>query len=107
MDDESFYLFRVSGDGYFLVEKSDAEGVTPLIDWTIADGVAMEEGGENVLTVVGQSGAYTLYINGAEVGSFSDDSYSGGSVGIVADAYDPDAPASFFFDDLVVYELAE
>jgi hypothetical protein len=107
VDESSFYLFRVSGDGYFIVEKSDAEGVTPLIDWTIADGVAMEEGGENVLTVVGQGAEYTLYINGAQVGSFSDDSYSGGSIGIVADAYDPDQPASFFYDDLAVYELAE
>ena len=107
VDDESFYLFRVSGDGYFIVEKADAEGVTPLIDWTIADGVATSEGGENVLTVVGQGAEYSVFINGAQVGSFSDDSYSGGSVGIVADAYDPELPASFFFDELVVYELAE
>ena len=34
-------------------------------------------------------------------------SYSSGSVGIVADAFDPDAPASFFFDNLAVYDLAE
>ena len=107
MDDESFYLFRVSGDGYFVVEKSGAEGVTALIDWTVADGVATEEGGENVLTVVGQGAEYSVYINGAQVGSFSDESYSGGSVGIVADAYEPDRPASFFYDDLVVAELAE
>ena len=107
MDDESFYIFRVSGDGYFIVEKSDAEGVTPLIDWTIADGVATSEGGENVLTVVGQGAEYSVFINGAQVGSYSDDSYSGGSVGVVADAYDPELPASFFFDDLVVFELAE
>ena len=107
MDDESFYLFRVSGDGYFIVEKSSPEGVETLIDWTIADGVAMEEGGENLLTVVGQGGEYALYINGAQVGSFVDEDYSGGSVGIVADAYDPELPASFFYDELVVFELAE
>ncbi len=107
MDDESFYLFRVSGDGYFIVEKSSADGVEPLIDWTIADVVAMEEGGENLLTVVGRGGEYDLYINSVQVGSFNDEDYSGGSVGIVADAYDPDLPASFFFDELVVFELAE
>ena len=43
---------------------------------------------------------YGVYINGEQVGSFRDQSYSGGSVGIVADAFDPDAPASFFFDNL-------
>lgn len=107
VDDESFYLFRVSGDGYFIVEKADADGITPLIDWTIADGVATSEGGENHLAVVGQGAEYSVYINGALVGSFSDESYSGGSVGIAADAYDPEVPASFFFDDLAVYELAE
>ena len=107
VDDESFYLFRVTGDGYFIVEKSDAEGVVPLIDWTISDGIATAEGGENLLAVTGLGTEYSVYINGAQVGSFSDESYSGGSVGIVADAFDPEAPASFFFDNLTVYDLAE
>lgn len=107
VDEESFYLFRVSGDGYFLVEKAGADGVETLIDWTIADNIATEEGGENVLTVVAVGADYALYINGAQVGSFSDDEYSGGSFGLVADAYEPDAPASFFYDELIVAELAE
>ncbi len=107
VDEESFYLFRVSGDGYFLVEKASAEGVVPLIDWTIADNIATGEGGENVLTVVAQAGDYAVYINDAQVGHFSDEEYSGGSFGLVADAYDLETPASFFYDDLIVAELAE
>ena len=107
VDDESFYLFRVSGDGYFIVEKSEAGEVTPLIDWTIADNVATEEGGENILTVVAQGADYGVYVNGVQVGSFSDDSYSGGSFGIAADNFDAETPASFYYDNLAVYELAE
>lgn len=107
VDDESFYLFRVSGDGYFIVEKAESGELTTLIDWTIADNVATEEGGENILTVIAEGAEYSLYINGTLVGGFSDDSFSGGSMGIAADNYDAELPSSFHFDNLAVYELAE
>ncbi|MBP9072225.1 MAG: hypothetical protein KBG20_07995, partial [Caldilineaceae bacterium] len=102
LDEEQFYLFRVSGDGYFIVDKSTADGLETLVDWTIGDAISTEEGGENVLTVVGNGGDYALYVNDQWVGSFSDNSYTAGTVGIVADNFDAKTGTTFTFDDLVV-----
>lgn len=107
VDEESFYLFRVSGDGYFIVDKASADGLEALVDWSIGDSISTEEGGENLLTVVGADGVYSLYVNGQQVGSFADDSYSGGTVGIVADNFDPETGTTFYFDNLLVGTPAE
>lgn len=105
VDDESFYTFRISGDGYFIVEKSSADGIETLIDWTIADMIALEEGDPNRLTVVGEGDLYNLYINEQWVGDFSDGSYSGGSIGIIADNFDAEIITTLYFDDLAVAEM--
>ncbi len=102
VSDDEFYAFRISGDGYFIVEKSSADGVETLVDWTIADSIAQEEETPNTLAVVGNEGYYDLYINDGWVGSFEDDSYSGGSVGIIAENLDSEDFAVFIFDDLTV-----
>jgi hypothetical protein len=105
VDDESFYAFRISGDGYFLVEKSGADGVETLIDWTIADMITSEEGDPNLLTVVGEGDLYSLYINEQWVGNFTDDSYSSGTIGIIADNFDGETSTVIYFDDLTVGEI--
>ena len=102
VDDEQFYLFQVSGDGYFIVEKSTADGFETLIDWTIGEMIDTGEGGVNVLTVVGEGDVYRLYINGQQVESFSDADYSGGTVGIVSENFSPEEWATFYFDELAV-----
>jgi hypothetical protein len=106
-EDESFYAFRVSGDGYFLVEKADAESLEPLIDWTPADGLLLDEGAVNTLAVVGEAGVYRLFINGEQVGEFADASYAEGSAGYIVENYDAAEPAAFVFDNLVIGEPTE
>ena len=73
-DDSHYYAFRVSGDAYFTVEKIDGDKSDTLVDWLSAGPMGTQEGTVNTLAVVGNSGDYQLYINGEEVGSFSDDS---------------------------------
>ncbi len=107
VDDEQFYLFQVSGDGYFIVEKSTDDGIETLVDWTIGDMIATGEGGENVLTVAGEDDLYRLYINGQEVAGFSDSSYSGGTIGIVAEDFSQEEWATFYFDEVTVGIAAE
>ena len=101
-DDSHFYAFRVSGDGYFLVEKADGEYLDTLVDWTPADSLDLTEEAINTLAVVGAGGDYRLYVNGVQVGEFADDSYGAGSAGYMVENLDPAAPAAFVFDDFVV-----
>lgn len=101
-DDSHFYAFRVSGDGYFFVEKADGESLETLLDWTPADSFDTEEEALNTLAVVGAEGVYALYVNGAQVGEFADGSYSEGGFGYIVENYDEEVPAAFVFDDLRV-----
>ena len=59
------------------------------------------------MTVEGWGETYYLYINGRMVTSFSDANYSGGTFGIIADNFDEEAAAVFYFDDYVVGTPAE
>ncbi|MDI9548762.1 MAG: clostripain-related cysteine peptidase [Chloroflexota bacterium] len=101
-DDSHFYAFRVSGDGYFLVEKADGEVLETVVDWTPTDALDLTQEALNTLAVVGAEGVYRLYVNGVQVGEFADDSYSAGSAGYMVKNFDAAEPAAFVFDDFVV-----
>ena len=106
-DDDHFYTFRVSGDGYFLVEKADGDNLETLVDWTVAEPFDLEEEAVNTLAVMGTEGYYQLYVNGVMVGDFEDDSYGPGSAGYLVENFDEEVPATFVFDDFWVGVPAE
>ncbi len=97
---DDFYAFRISGDGFYTVEKTEGNQMLPLIDWTASSLIDPDEGGANVLTVEGQGDTYRFYINGQQVDSVSDATYSGGTFGLMVDNFDEANPATFTFDDL-------
>ncbi len=98
-DDEDFYTFRISGDGFYTVERTQGEDLITLIDWTASDLILTGEGAANLLTVAGDGARYTLYINGRQADTFTDDTFQQGAFGVIVDNFDEGAPASFFFDD--------
>ncbi len=106
-DESQFYVFRVSGDGYFLVEKADGETLESIIDWTPLDSFDSTEEAVNTLAVAGSDGIYDLYVNEVQVGSFADDSYLSGSAGYMVENFDDSAPAAIVFDDFVAGLPAE
>ncbi|GIK40655.1 MAG: hypothetical protein BroJett011_44880 [Chloroflexota bacterium] len=97
---DDFYAFRISGDGFYTVEKTEGNKMLPLIDWTASSLIDPDEGGANLLTVEGQGDTYRFYINGQQVDSVSDATYSGGTFGLMVDNFDGTNPATFTFDDL-------
>jgi hypothetical protein len=101
-ESDDFYAFRISGDGFYTVEKTEGDELVPLIDWTASSLIDQAEGAANVLTVEGQGETYNFYINGQQVDSVTDATYSAGTFGFMVDNYDEAAPASFSFDDLRV-----
>ncbi len=101
-ESDEFYVFSISGDGFYTVEKTEGDKLTPIIDWTSSSLIDQSEGAANVLTVEGQADTYRLYINGQQVDTFTDATYSDGAFGFMVDNYDEAAPANFIFDDLKV-----
>ncbi len=106
-DDNHYYAFSVSGDGYFLVRKATDGELETLVDWTVASPFDTTEDVVNTLSVVGEEGVYTLFVNGEQVGEFADESYGAGSTGYMVENFDASAPAAFVFDDLVAGVPAE
>jgi hypothetical protein len=99
---DQFYTFRISGDGFYTVEKTEGDQLTALIDWTPSTLIDQAEKAKNVLTVEGRGDAYNLYINGRQVNSFTDADFSKGTFGFIVDNFDEKSPVTFTFDDLAV-----
>lgn len=100
--ENGYYAFSISGDGFYTVERVDAEEASTLIDWTASELIDQNELGANVLTVVGQGDTYNIYINGQQVNTFTDATHSGGVPGIIANNFDEENPVTFYYDDLTV-----
>jgi hypothetical protein len=98
---DQFYTFRISGDGFYTVEKV-GENVDNLIDWTASSLINQDESAENLLTVVATGDMYDLYINGQQVDSFTDPDFTEGTFGIIAENFDSKERSRIFFDDVIV-----
>jgi serine/threonine protein kinase len=83
------YLFQVCQDGtydFYKYAYNSASGPTTVLSGSPA---AINQGvGKSNIIAVGANGSnFDLYINGQKVGSASDSTYSQGSIGLVASAY--------------------
>ncbi|HZY45132.1 MAG TPA: hypothetical protein VFF70_10320, partial [Anaerolineae bacterium] len=96
--DGKFYVFRISGDGFYTVERADVDKLTTLIDWMQSDLIRQDPRVANVLTVHGQGGHYTLYINDQQVDQFDDQTYADGSYGVIVDNFDDQSSVQLLFD---------
>jgi hypothetical protein len=101
-ESDDFYTFRISGDGFYTVEKTEGNALVPLIDWTTSPLIDQAEGAANVLTVEGQGDTYNFYINGQQVDAITEATYSDGTFGLMVDNFDEAGPVNFTFDDLRV-----
>ena len=101
-EDEDFYIFRISGDGFFTAERTDGEEIVTLVDWTESAQIKTETGATNLLTIVGRGDAYALYINGAQVGNFEDAKYRHGSFGVIVDNFAEEAGTTARFAEYLV-----
>jgi len=102
-DGRHFYMFAVSGDGYYRVVKRDGDEETLLTDdWTLTD--AINRGAAtNRLEVTCQGGRLAMIINGAVVAEVVDDTYGHGDIALYAGTFrDPGRGVEIHFDNLEV-----
>jgi hypothetical protein len=84
VDDENFYSFQVSGDGYFLVQKRlKGRWVKLGGDWQASP--AIHTGATtNHLRVTCQGHTFTFDVNGEQVAQLTDGDLRSGDVGVIA-----------------------
>jgi hypothetical protein len=103
---QAFYYVGVSPDGYYAFIKSSVA----------LDDVFLKEGTSDVISSSASSmkigldcgnGSLVLYINGQQIDSVTDSSYTSGEIGLFAASDDQESGASVVFDDFVVTKLGK
>ncbi|HPJ30907.1 MAG TPA: hypothetical protein PLZ42_05895 [Methanothrix sp.] len=82
-DWSNYYLFMISGDGYFRFSKRENTTWTQNDPWTKSDSI--KQGKEtNLVQVKRQGETLSFYANGFKLADYVDDSFPEGKVGIMA-----------------------
>jgi hypothetical protein len=100
-DDESFYWFQISSDGYYSVDLTQADDWITLVDWETSDAIQQGVGASNHLKVVCQGDGFSFYVNGVYLTSVSDDTFGAGSIGLAVGTFD-ESGVQVHFDNLKV-----
>lgn len=104
-DDDNFYSFEISGDGYYTFSKSVEGQFFSIIPWRESAAINLGQAA-NLLRVEAVGRDFTLYINDELVDAAIDSEFSEGDIGLLAGTYD-EAGAHISFDNLRVWEVAE
>jgi len=103
---ESFYYVGISPDGYYAFIKSAVAQEDVFLKEGTSDLISISSGSVRLGLDCG-SGSLTLYVNGQQVDSVSDSTYTSGVIGLFAASDDQDGGANITFDDFVVTKLGE
>jgi hypothetical protein len=96
VDDENFYRFEISGDGYFNVQKRVKGKWEKLIaDWTPSESIHKGQAA-NHLRVVCAGSSLMFYVNQVQLIQIADNSFARGQVGLfVGTLAQPGAQVAF------------
>ena len=96
-DDQHFYLFSVSNDGFYALDLHDESGWKSLIEWTRWPEIDTH-GGNNRLQVSTQRDSIKLYLNGKLLTETSDTTIPDGRLGLAVNSFEHSAAAVSFGD---------
>ncbi|NNJ12251.1 zinc-ribbon domain-containing protein [Chloroflexales bacterium ZM16-3] len=97
-DNQNFYLFSVSSDGYYALELLKGDEWITLIDWTESDAINARH---NTLRVETKGDRITLKVNGERLEATQDDSLSDGDAGLAVSSFDA-SQVTIRFDNLLI-----
>lgn len=97
-DENNYYLFSVSNDGYYALEVQRDGEWTYLINWTESPEI---DAVRNALRVETSDNQIALYVNDMFLEETIDDTFTSGDVALAVVSFE-EAPASVRFDNLVI-----
>jgi hypothetical protein len=101
-DDDSFYWFEISSDGYYSVDRMDAGDWVSLVDWEASDAIQQGVGSTNRLQVVCSGDQFGFFVNDTHLTDVTDDTFATGNIGLAVGAFDEEGVV-VRFDNLKVY----
>jgi serine/threonine protein kinase len=108
-DDDSFYYLVVTPNGQYVIARAasgkDDVFLTNNDEWGYSDRITQDAGSYRIGADCGTDGTLTLYVDGEEIDSVTDSSYSSGGVGIMTWSGDGSSNANVSFDDFLMADL--
>ncbi len=92
-EEKNYYLFKVSSDGFVWIGRcaTNCTESTALVerDWFASDAVLQGLGLTNILRVQASGSDMIFYVNDTEVGRTTDETYTAGDIGLIAETFAP------------------
>jgi hypothetical protein len=105
VDEENFYYFRISGDGYFALDRRLQGEWTTLLGWEPSTWIETGERAANLVAVLAEGESFTFLINDEWVATVEDDALARGDLRPAAGTFD-EGGVQVAFDDLYLWDLA-
>lgn len=103
VDDENFYFFIISSDGYQTIGKYMGGNISYLSAEKMQPSSAINLGtASNHIRADCVGSTLTLYVNNQQVSSVTDNSFSTGDIGLIVGTFD-EPNVGILFDNLFVY----
>ena len=104
VDDDNYYLFTISSDGYYRLQKRvDGEWET-ILGWLSSEAINVGEGSDNHITILAEGSQLTFLVNDVLLEQIEDDTFDSGGLGLAAGTFD-EGDVEIAFDNLQVWEL--
>lgn len=104
VDDNNFYFLIISSDGYQVIGKYENGEIVYLSSDEMQPTDAVKQGSAtNHLRADCVGSTLTLYVNGQQVASVTDTSFTSGDIGLTVGTFD-EPNASVTFDNFVVFK---
>jgi hypothetical protein len=105
-DDENFYWFQISSDGYYSVDLMQAGEWVSLLGWETSTAIQQGVGVVNHLRVDCNGSQFDFTVNGTHLATVTDANFASGSIGVAAGAFG-EPGVVIQFDNLKVTALEE
>lgn len=103
-DNDNFYVFMISSDGYYRLEKLVDGEWEQIIKWTESSAVNTGEGSLNRFGVLAQGTKFRLFVNDVLIDEAEDDTFDSGNIGLAVGSFG-EAGIEIAFDNIDLWEL--
>lgn len=105
VDWNNYYLFSISGDGYYCMSEYQNNSWTPT-SWNWKKSNAIHTGNAtNLIRIVSDGDRFSFYVNDIGVGNYTDSSFSSGMMGLAAATLYTPGTATIGFDNLKIWDI--
>lgn len=105
-DDENYYWFQISSDGYFAVDRLTGDEWVTVAGWEESAAIQQGLGVTNRLEVRCSGDEFIFSVNDTYLTTVTDNTLASGNIGLAAGTFD-EPGVVVHFDNLTVYSLGE